>query len=177
MVPTSKHHCPCPRSYTCSWVPASCRPTLGSRSLPRILDVRLDTASDPGEYWRRSPLRRLLPTGETKPSALTNQNSRGSTRSGSASPVTFAPRLLSCLRIDAHVTGRRKARYWARGSRLPRRDSYPLEHAALPGRTVPGIPQPNYAYLIKLSPEFRNRFIGSGISWFFESGAFTEKSG
>jgi hypothetical protein len=30
-----------------------------------------------------------------------------------------------------------KARYWARGSRLPRRDSHPLEHAALPGRTDP----------------------------------------
>ncbi len=35
---------------------------------------------------------------------------------------------------------RRKARYWARGSRLPRRDSHPLEHAALPGRTVPVSP-------------------------------------
>jgi hypothetical protein len=33
---------------------------------------------------------------------------------------------------------RRKARYWARGARLPRRDSHPLDHAALPGRTVPG---------------------------------------
>ena len=32
---------------------------------------------------------------------------------------------------------RRKARYWARGSRLPRRDFHPLEHAALPGRTRP----------------------------------------
>jgi hypothetical protein len=32
---------------------------------------------------------------------------------------------------------RRKARYWARGSRLPRLDSHPLENAALPGRTVP----------------------------------------
>ena len=46
----------------------------------------------------------LLPTGGTKPSALTNQNFRGSTPSGSAPPVTFAPRLLSCLRIDAPVT-------------------------------------------------------------------------
>jgi hypothetical protein len=35
---------------------------------------------------------------------------------------------------------RRKARYWARGSRLPRRDFHPLEHAALPGRTVPTSP-------------------------------------
>jgi putative transposase len=48
----------------------------------------------------------LLPAGGTKPSALTNQNFRGSTPSGSASPVTFAPRLLSCLRIDAPVTSR-----------------------------------------------------------------------
>ena len=32
---------------------------------------------------------------------------------------------------------RRKARYWARGARLPRRDFHPLEHAALPGRTGP----------------------------------------
>ena len=37
----------------------------------------------------------------------------------------------------ARYRSRRKARYWARGSRLPRRDSHPLEHAALPGRTVP----------------------------------------
>ena len=36
---------------------------------------------------------------------------------------------------------RRKARYWARGSRLPRRDLHPLEHAALPGRTVPDSPR------------------------------------
>ena len=57
MAPTSKHHCPCPRSYTCSRVPVSPGPTLGSPWLPRILDVRLDTASDPGEYRRRSPLR------------------------------------------------------------------------------------------------------------------------
>jgi len=37
--------------------------------------------------------------------------------------------------------------------------------------------QSNYAEPSKLSPEFRNRFIGSGISCFFESGAVTEKSG
>ena len=36
---------------------------------------------------------------------------------------------------------RRKARYWARGARLPRRDFHPLEHAALPGRTVPDFPR------------------------------------
>jgi hypothetical protein len=49
--------------------------------------------------------RRLLPTGGTKPSALTNQNFRGSTPSGSASPVTFAPRLRISRSIDASVTG------------------------------------------------------------------------
>jgi hypothetical protein len=81
----------------------------------------------------------LLPTGGTKPSALTNQNFRGSTPSGPASPVTlctspaFAP-----TNRRACYQSRRKARYWARGSRLPRRDSHPLEHATLPGRTVPG---------------------------------------
>ena len=40
---------------------------------------------------------------------------------------------------------RRKARYWARGARLPRRDSHPLEHAALPGRTGPFFPFPRLA--------------------------------
>ena len=48
----------------------------------------------------------LLPTGGSKPSALTNRNFRGSTPSRSAPPVTFAPRLLSCLHIDAAVTSR-----------------------------------------------------------------------
>jgi len=42
---------------------------------------------------------------------------------------------------------RRKARYGARGSRLPRRDSHPLEHAALPGRTVPFFTTPFYTFL------------------------------
>ena len=50
--------------------------------------------------------RQLLPTGGTKPSALTNQNFRGSTPSRSAPPVTFAPRLLSCLHIVSSVTSR-----------------------------------------------------------------------
>jgi len=53
--------------------------------------------------------RRLLPTGGTKPSALTHQIFRGSTPSRSAPPVSFAPRLLSCLHIDSPVT-RRAAR-------------------------------------------------------------------
>ena len=69
MAPISKHHCPCPCSYTCSRVPVSHGPTLGSPWLPRILDVRLDTASDPGEYRRRSPSRCAgccLPAGQSR---------------------------------------------------------------------------------------------------------------
>ena len=69
MAPTSKHHRPCPCSYTCSRVPASSGPTLGSPWLPRILNVRLDTASDPGEYQRRSPSRSAgccLPAGQNR---------------------------------------------------------------------------------------------------------------
>ena len=69
MAPTSKHHRPCPCSYTCSRVPASSEPTLGSPWLPRILNVRLDTASDPGEYQRRSPARSAsccLPAGQDR---------------------------------------------------------------------------------------------------------------
>jgi hypothetical protein len=46
----------------------------------------------------------LLPTGGTKPSALANQIFRGSTPSGPASPVTFAPRLRISRSIDAPVT-------------------------------------------------------------------------
>jgi hypothetical protein len=69
VAPTSKHHRPCPRSYTCSRVPASHGPTLGSPWLPRILNVRLDTASDPGEYSCRSPERDTnccLPAGQNR---------------------------------------------------------------------------------------------------------------
>ena len=106
MAPTSTHHRPCPRFLdlftgarilrtdtlislvtTCSQCQA--RYGLG----PRGVSVPLAVARHG-----------LLPTGGTKPSALTNQNFRGSTPSGSAPPVTFAPRLLSCLRIDVSVT-------------------------------------------------------------------------
>jgi len=63
----------------------------------------------------------------------------GSTRYPCTSPA-FVPthRRVRCR-------PRRKARYWARGARLPRRDSHPLDHAALPGRTVPGSPDSNVA--------------------------------
>jgi hypothetical protein len=48
----------------------------------------------------------LLPAGGPNPSAFSNQNFRGSTPSGSAPPVTFAPRLLISRSIDAAVTTR-----------------------------------------------------------------------
>jgi hypothetical protein len=44
--------------------------------------------------------------GDKPVGTLQRQNFRGSTPSGSAPPVTFAPRLLSYLRIDAPVTSR-----------------------------------------------------------------------
>ena len=54
----------------------------------------------------------------------------GSTRYPCTSPAFVPTHRRACYQ------SRRKARYWARGSRLPRRDSHPLEHAALPGRTI-----------------------------------------
>jgi hypothetical protein len=51
-----------------------------------------------------------------------------------------SPAFVPTHRLGCYQT-RRKARYWARGSRIPRRDSHPLEHAALPGRTVPNYPR------------------------------------
>jgi hypothetical protein len=74
VAPTSTHHRPRPRFYTCSRVPASRGPMRGSPWLPRILDlrlhtVRLDTASDPGEYPCRSPERDTdccLPAGQNR---------------------------------------------------------------------------------------------------------------
>jgi len=56
----------------------------------------------------------------------------GFTRYLCTSPAFVPTHRLACYQT------RRKARYWARGARLPRRDSHPLEHATLPGRTVPG---------------------------------------
>jgi hypothetical protein len=74
VAPTSTHHRPRPRFYTCSRVPASRGPMRGSPWLPRVLDpnihtVRLDTASDPGEYPCRSPERDTdccLPAGQNR---------------------------------------------------------------------------------------------------------------
>jgi hypothetical protein len=139
MAPTSAHRRLHPRSYTCPQVPASSGPVPGSPWLPRALDVRLDTASDPREYPCRSPERDTdccLPGGQTRRHSPTQFSGLNTFRAGITR--NRAPRLLiwpthrrSCYQQ------RRKARYWARGSRLPRRDFHPLEHAALPGRTVP----------------------------------------
>ena len=69
VAPTSTHHRPRPRFYTCSRVPASSGPMRGSPWLPRVLNVRLDTASDPGEYPCRSPWHDTdccLPAGQNR---------------------------------------------------------------------------------------------------------------
>jgi hypothetical protein len=55
----------------------------------------------------------------------------GSTRYLCTSPAYQPKHRRACYQ------SRRKARYWARGARLPRRDSHPLEHAALLGHTIP----------------------------------------
>jgi hypothetical protein len=55
----------------------------------------------------------------------------GSTRYLYTSPA-FVP-----THRRARCRSRRKARYWARGSRLPRWDLHPLDYATLPSRTVP----------------------------------------
>jgi len=77
-----------------------------------------------------------------KPVGTLQRNFRGSTpcKVGSTRYLCTSPALAPTHRRGCYQP-RRKARYWARGSRLPRRDSHPLEHAALPGRTVPGIPR------------------------------------
>jgi hypothetical protein len=133
VAPTSKHHRPCPCSYTCSRVPASSGPTLGlvRCAVPASLRARPGL---PGRAFGRPALplvtahsqcqarhglgprgvpaplagaqRRLLPTGGTKRSALTTQSFRGSTPSRSAPPVTFAPRQRISLHFDSSVTNR-----------------------------------------------------------------------
>jgi hypothetical protein len=144
VAPTSTHHRPRPRFYTCSRVPASRGPMRGSPWLPRVLDlnihtVRLDTASDPGEYPCRSPERDTnccLPAGENRRHSPTKifgaQHLQGRLHPLPCTSPAHQPK-----HRRACYQSRRKARYWARGSRLPRRDFHPLEHAALPGRTVP----------------------------------------
>jgi len=111
MAPTSTHHCPCPRSYTCSSVPTSGRPMRGSPWFPRALNVRLDTASDPGEYQRRSPLRSTgccLPGGQTRRHSPTKIFGAQHLQ-GRLHPLPLHLACLSGLRTDSPVT-RRAAR-------------------------------------------------------------------
>ena len=105
--PTSTHHRPFPRLLSLVHGCAlSCAPMTGSPWLPHIRNVRLDTASDPGEHPLRLPFRLVgccLLKGQThrrSPSEFFG----ASTPSRPASPVTIAPRLLSYLRINQPVT-------------------------------------------------------------------------
>jgi hypothetical protein len=69
MAPTSSDHRRCPCFHTCSSVPASSGPSVGSPWLPRALNVRLDMASDPGEHPAHSPWRTRhcgLPEGQAR---------------------------------------------------------------------------------------------------------------
>jgi hypothetical protein len=93
-------HRPCPRFYACSRVPASRGPMRGSPWLPRVLNVRLDTASDPGEYPCRSPERDTdccLPAGQTRRHSRPFFSGLNTFRVGFTRYL--APRLLSCLRM------------------------------------------------------------------------------
>ncbi len=61
---------------------------------------------------------------------------------------------------------RRKARYRARGARLPGRDSHPLEHATLPGRTIPAylVPGCLLTFYPHISPPITARYIPRTVS-------------
>jgi hypothetical protein len=126
---------------------------LGSPWLPRILNVRLDTALDPGEYPHHTPSRDTdccLPEGQTRRHSRPKFSGLNTFKVGSTRDLCTSPAFVPTHRRTCYQT-HRKARYWARGARLPRRDFHPLEHAALPGRTVPfslpthQSPQPNTA--------------------------------
>jgi len=80
----------------------------------------------------------LLPAGGPSPSALTHAKFSGlnTVEGGITRYLCTSPAFVPTHR-RVRCRPRRKARYWARGARLPRRDSHPLEHAALPGRTGP----------------------------------------
>ena len=94
--------------YTFSRVPASGGPMLGSPRLPCTRTVKLDMASDPGEYPHRSPIRDTgccLTEGQTRRHSPTikfsglNTFKVGFTRYPYTSPAF-------CLRICTSVTGR-----------------------------------------------------------------------
>jgi hypothetical protein len=126
--------------FACSRVPAPCGPRRGPPRLPRILNVRLDMAWDPGEHRHRLPWRDTdycLPEGQTRRHSPTKFFGAQHLQ-GRLHPF---PLHLACCCVPTHrrarCRSRRKARYWARGSRLPRWDLHPLDYATLPSRTVP----------------------------------------
>ena len=113
VAPTSTHHRPRPR-FLHLFAGAHLQRTGARISLVTACS-QCQARHGLGPRGAPVPLARarhgLLPTGGSKPSALTNQNFRGSTPSRSAPPVTFAARLtqgacLSNLRIDAPVASR-----------------------------------------------------------------------
>src|SRR5664279_5202535 len=78
---------------------------IGSPGLPRALLIRLDTDSDPGlaSDARHDALEAIACWPQETIGPYPKYYFRDSTPSGSALPVTFAPRLLSCLRIKRPV--------------------------------------------------------------------------
>jgi len=149
--------------YTCPMVRPSLDEVAGSPWLPRSLNVRLDTALDPGvelctRRCAQSPVAcwtydtiGLFPT----------RCFRGSTPSRSALPVTIAPRLLSCLRIKhdvATIPARLNSRPVASGylDRLPTcKTTRPCQAAT--------VPQPNYNYHLS-SPNTNNNHIRKDVA-------------
>lgn len=107
--PTPWHPHPLPRCLHLSEGARSSAPMPGSPWLPHYLYVRLDTVFDPGWAVTACPFNSspcpLLPAGVPKPSAISKYGHFGTTTFKVGSPVTFAPRLLSCLRIKRPITG------------------------------------------------------------------------
>jgi hypothetical protein len=141
---TLVHGCPLPADR-CSDLPGDHVLSMSGSTRPRTPG---STRAARQSATRVVACRRDKPVGtpDTFFSGL-NTFKGGSTRYLCTSPA-FVPthRRVRCR-------PRRKARYWARGARLPRRDSHPLDHAALPGRTVPGTP----VILLFRSQEYRGR--------------------
>jgi len=80
-----------------------------------------------GQWVRSNPLRACFVLVRQAPQGRQDKTASGKNKQSGTDHV-----------FRVRYRPRRKAGYWARGSRLPRRDSHPLDHAALPGRTVPG---------------------------------------
>lgn len=108
---------------------------LGYRAFSMSGSTWPGTPGSTGTACRRAiPIvacRRDKPVGALQPNfSGLNTFKVGSTRYLYTSPA-FVP-----THRRARYRARRKARYWARGSRLPRWDLHPLDYATLPSRTV-----------------------------------------